>query len=124
MKILIVDDSNFPQKIGSNLINKFLDNPDIYFASDGEKGFKGYKERLPDYTLIDLLMPNLNGKELIKLIKEFDSNAKIFVISADVQKSVKEEMGKLGIISFINKPFNDKNAKFVCSTIRKYENEQ
>ena len=69
-------------------------------------------------------MPHLNGKELIKLIKEYDSESKIFVVSADVQKNVKEEIESYGIMGFINKPFNEEKAKFIYDIIKGDSNEK
>lgn len=118
IKILIVDDSIFSQKITSNLIRQFLSNAQIYFSSDGKEGFETYKEINPDYVFIDLLMPNLNGKDLIKKIRDYDADAKIIVLTADVQKNVREEIEKYNVLSFINKPFNEEKAKTVCDMIR------
>ena len=121
VKILIVDDSNFSQKVAANLIKRFLDNAEISFANDGQEGFEKYKEIKPDYVFLDLLMPKVNGIELIKLIREHDNNAKIIVLSADVQKNVREEVESYKIISFINKPFNEEKAKLICEMIRNDE---
>lgn len=118
-KLLVVDDSVFSQKVTANLLKKYLGDVEIYFANDGEEGLVQYKSIKPDYTFLDLLMPRLNGRELTKLIKEYDSKAKIFVISADVQKSVREEMENSDILAYINKPFNDEKAKLVLDKIRK-----
>lgn len=118
MKILIVDDSNFSQKTTCNLVKKFLEDAEIYTANDGQLGFEAYKKINPDYVFVDLLMPNLNGQGMIKLIKEYESDAKIVVISADVQKSIKEEVEEYGILSFINKPFNEEKAKFIRDLIK------
>lgn len=122
-KILIVDDSNFSQKTLANLLKKYLNDAEFLFADNGEVGFDKYKEQNPDYVFVDLLMPKINGKQLIKLIKEYDSNAKIIVVSADVQKSVRDEIEKFNIISFINKPFNDENALSISNLIRNDKNE-
>lgn len=121
MKILIVDDSIFSQKIISNLMKKFMDNLELFFAGDGMEGLKLYKDVMPDYVFLDLLMPKLNGKELIKLIKEYNSSANIFVISADVQKNIKEEIENYNILSFINKPFNEEKAREICRIIKNRE---
>lgn len=123
LKILIVDDSNFSQKIISNLLKSFLDNAEFFFANDGREGFDKYKEIKPDYVFVDLLMPNINGKELIKLIKEYDASCKIIVISADVQKNVREDVESYNIMYFINKPFNQEKAKFICEKIGNDKNE-
>lgn len=119
VKVLIVDDSIFSQKTTANLIGKFLDDVEIFFAKDGEEGFIKYKNIKSDYTFIDLLMPKINGKELLKLIKEFNNDAKVFVLSADVQKSVRAEMESYNVMAFINKPFNEEKAQLVCELIRK-----
>ena len=123
IKILIVDDSIFSQKVTANLIKKYLANTEIYFANDGQQGFEMYKEVKPDYAFLDLLMPKLNGLELIKLIKEYDSAAKIFVVSADVQKNVRKEIDTYNILSFITKPFNEEKAQLACEMIRNEKNE-
>ena len=123
IKVLIVDDSIFSQKITANLINKHLENIEVFFAGDGQEGFLKYKEINPDYVLLDLLMPKISGKELIEMIKEFDKAAKIFVISADVQKNVREEIEAYNIISFINKPLNDEKVQDICNIIKDDKND-
>lgn len=123
MDILIIDDSTFSQRIIGNLIVKNLDDVNTYFAKDGEEGLEKYKEIKPDYTFVDLLMPKLNGDQLIKLINEYDSNAKLIVVSADVQKSIKEEINSYGVMAFINKPFTEEKAKSICEIIRNGKDE-
>jgi two-component system chemotaxis response regulator CheY len=119
LKILIVDDSIFSQKIIANLIKSILTDVEISFANDGEEGFIKYKNIQPDYIFLDLLMPKLNGKELLILIRELNNDAKIFILSADVQKSVRDEMEKYNLMAFINKPFNEEKAQLVCEMMRK-----
>lgn len=118
VNILIVDDSVFSQKMTANLIRKYIDDSVINYANDGQDGFNKYKEIKPDYVFLDLLMPKMNGIELIKMIKEYDEHAKIIVLTADVQKSVQEEVCSYNVVSFINKPFNDEKASLICEMIR------
>ncbi len=118
MKILIVDDSRFTQLTTAKLLKAYIDDLEIIFANDGEEGFDKYKEFKPDYVFIDLLMPNVNGQELIKLIKGYDKNSNIFVLSADVQKSVKKDISSYDIIEFINKPFTKEKAELVANLIK------
>lgn len=122
MDILIIDDSNFSQKVIGGLVNKYLVDANIYHAKDGEEGLEEYKKIKPDYAFVDLLMPKLNGEKLIKLINEYDSNAKIIVVSADVQKSIKEKIISYGVMAFINKPFTEEKAKSICEIIRNDQN--
>lgn len=118
MKILIVDDSRFTQLTMAKLLKSYIEDLEIFFASDGEDGFNKYKELNPDYVFVDLLMPIVSGQELVKLIKKHDTNSKIFVVSADVQKNVKKEIESYGIIKFINKPFTEEKAELVTKIIK------
>lgn len=118
IKILIVDDSVFSQRMNANIIKKYLDQSDIYFAADGWEGLKKFKEQRPDYVFVDLLMPGLDGQSLIKLILEEDENASIVVVSADVQKQVREEIEQQKIMAFINKPFTEEKAEIICKIMK------
>lgn len=119
LKILIVDDSIFSQKVTANLIGKNFGDAEFYYANDGQDGFNKYKEISPDYVFLDLLMPRVGGKELIERIQAYDEQAKIIVLSADVQKNVREEIDAYNVISFINKPLNDEKVKLICEMIGK-----
>lgn len=122
IKILIVDDSVFSQKITANIIRKHVEQSEIYFSADGWEGLKKYQELKPDYVFVDLLMPGLDGQSLIKLIKESDSTANIIVVTADVQNHVREEIENLHIMSFINKPFTDEKAQIICNIMKEKDN--
>lgn len=123
MKILMVDDSKFSQITTSKIMKEFFKDLEIIVANDGEEGYNKYKDIDPDYVFVDLLMPNVNGKELVKLIKEYDKDARIFIVSADVQESVKKEMELYGVLDFINKPFNKEKAESVLRIIKGDGNE-
>lgn len=118
MKILIVDDSRFSQIITSKLMELEFEDIEIEFANNGQEGFDKYKQINPDYVFVDLLMPVLNGQELVKLLKVYDKDAKIFIVSADVQKTVKKELEEYGILAFINKPFDKDKSKMVSEIIK------
>lgn len=106
LKLLIVDDSKFTQKVEGNLFKEVVPNLEIYFANDGKEGVQKYSEIHPDLTIVDLLMPNMTGMELLKEIKDIDKDAKMVVVSADVQEKVKQEAYDLGALAFVNKPIN------------------
>jgi len=49
-------------------------------------------------------MPGMGGEAFIKKIREVDETVKIIVSTADVQKTVKEEIESLQVTAFLNKP--------------------
>ncbi len=117
-KVLIVDDSVFSQKIAANLIKKYMGDVELSFANDGEEGIELYEKLKPDFVITDLLMPKLSGQELIRLIKAHDKLAEIIVISADVQKNIREEVEAYNILAFLNKPLQDEKAQLICNLMR------
>lgn len=118
ISLLIVDDSVFSQKVVANSIKKIITDIEINFASDGEEGFECYKELKPDFVISDLLMPKVNGEGLIRLIKAYDTEAKLIVLSADVQKNVREDIESYNVLSFVNKPLNEEKTQHICGLLK------
>lgn len=116
-KVLIVDDSKFSQKITASLIGKQLEGVTFEFAGDGEEGLEKFKSLQPDYIVTDLLMPKLRGQDLIERIRQLDFNAKVIVLSADVQSKVREVVRQMHVLAFINKPMNEAKAKEIADII-------
>lgn len=119
MKLVIADDSKFIQNIIKKGLSSNFPDAELRVASDGAEGLELWKAEQPDIMITDLLMPNLNGIELIKEIKKINSEAKMIVVSADIQKAVREEAEALGVIDFINKPLNEEKIKQLVNTIRR-----
>lgn len=124
MKILMVDDSKFSQVSGANLLKKINPDIEISFADNGQEGLEKFKALAPDFVLIDLLMPVVTGRELIQNIREIDQETKLFVLSADVQKSVQEEILSYGVEAFINKPLNEEKARQIFEIVGGGSDEQ
>ncbi|MCF6247691.1 MAG: response regulator [Desulfobacula sp.] len=105
MKILIVDDSFAMLRI----ITKFLNNNAFYNliqASDGVKALTSVQNETIDLIISDLNMPNMNGLELLKIIKEDHRTKHIPFIMLTVE-AIQATMNKaisLNVDSYIVKP--------------------
>ena len=107
--ILLVDDSKAFRLFCKGIITKSVKWVRIKEAEDGIEGLKLYLQFKPDLILLDLNMPKLHGKQVLKAIMKDDSNAKVIVTSAyDVNQaqSVVNELIKLGATNFVPKPMN------------------
>ena len=51
-------------------------------ASDGIEGVLAYKQFSPDVITLDITMPNMDGTEALKQIKDYDEDAKAVMITA------------------------------------------
>ncbi len=117
MRVLIVDDSSFAQHFTKKMLISALPEAELLFASDGKQGYEMFLAHKPDYIITDLLMPNMDGKAMIKLILEKDPDSRIIVLSSDIQKLIKEEIAKMGVLHFINKPLTEENGRFLTAIL-------
>ena len=102
--ILIVDDSEVIRMQLSDIIET-TEHKVIGVASNGEMGFKLYQKLKPDLVTMDITMPVVSGLEGLKLIREYDTNAKVIMITAMGQKQIILETVKNGAKDYIIKPF-------------------
>lgn len=102
-KILIVEDDEFIQRTFERIFvyNNFL----VELASNGEECLKKAKEESPDLILLDLLLPDINGKKVLQNLKAEHSTKKIpVVILTNVdEEGAEEEVKSLGAIDFLKK---------------------
>lgn len=103
-KVLIVDDAAFMRMMVKDILTKNGFEV-VGEASNGIKAVELYKQERPDVVTMDITMPEMDGIEAVKAIKEFDPNAKIIMCSAMGQQSMVMDAIKAGARDFIVKPF-------------------
>ena len=115
-KIIVVDDSDY--LIGE--IKKFLvaDGHEVVaIGKDGNEGVDLYKEHKPDLTLLDITMPNKDGRDCLTGILQYDDNARVIVVSAVRDAAIIMECLKKGARGYVEKPLKFKDAEF-CNEFR------
>lgn len=102
-KILIAEDDNDIVEI----LRLYLENEgfDLVICNDGESAFREFENTEVDMALLDIMMPKMNGYELIKKVRE-KSNIPIIVMSAKNMDSDKILGLTLGADDYLTKPFN------------------
>jgi DNA-binding response OmpR family regulator len=102
-KILIVEDDRFLRE----LIARKLKNEgyEVSEAVDGEEGLKRIKEEKPDLILLDLILPGIDGFEVLVKAKEDPTTAQIpvIILSNLGQREEIEKGLKLGAIDYLIK---------------------
>jgi len=102
-KILIVEDDKF---LGELIARKLTSEGfNIVLAVDGEEGVKKIKEEKPDLVLLDLILPGIDGFEVLAKTKE-DANVAsipVIILSNLGQKEEIEKGLKLGAIDYLIK---------------------
>lgn len=102
-KILIIEDDKFLRElIAKKLVNEGYE---ISEAVDGEEGVKKVKEEKPDLVLLDLILPGIDGFEVLSKIKEDPALAQIpvIILSNLGQREDIERGLKLGAVDYLVK---------------------
>jgi two-component system response regulator VicR len=100
--ILICEDEKFAQESIKNIFVKR--NFTVHTAGDGEESIEKAKETKPDVILLDIRMPKLDGIEVAKEIRKFDSKAKLIFITGFQSQELSKEASKYDISDYIVKP--------------------
>ncbi len=101
---MICDDAAFMRM----MIKDILTKNGYEIAAEAENGaiaVEKYKEEKPDLTLMDITMPEMDGIQALKKIKEADADANVIMCSAMGQQAMVIEAIQSGAKDFIVKPF-------------------
>ena len=109
-RVLIVDDALFMRTMLRNILVESGFEV-VGEAGNGNEAVEKYRLLGPDLTTMDIVMPEKNGIEALKLIMGFDPLARVVMCSALGQESLIIEALEAGARDFIVKPF--KPAKVV-----------
>lgn len=104
MRVLIIDDDESILEY----LAKFFENlkHEAITCSSSKEGLKKVVVEQPDLVLLDIMLPEKNGLELLKEIKEIDKEVAVAMITAykDAERVI--EAFRLGAIDCLLKPFN------------------
>ena len=107
-KILIIDDTIE----NLNLLKNILEDKgyELFLSKDGNKGFEIAQSVKPDLILLDIMMPNIDGYDTCKLLKNNNLTKEIPVVFLSALNSPEDKVKAfdLGGVDYIPKPFNDK----------------
>ena len=109
-KILAIDDNELNLELLNHIIQKYYPKFTFIRASNVFDGISFAKEDEPELILLDVLMPEINGYEVCKILKQDKKTANIPVIMISALGWKSEERIKgldAGADAFISKPFDN-----------------
>lgn len=101
--IHIIDDEPVIHDVLSQLLTS--EGFDVELSSSGEEGLQKHPGRAFDLVLLDLLMPGMDGLEVLRALKKIDPMAVIIIITAYASVESAIEAMKIGAYDYIQKPF-------------------
>lgn len=101
-RILVVDDSGYARRLMRKTLEQ--DGHEVTEADGGLSAIESYFVARPDLVLLDLTMEDMSGLDVLKKLREIDRNARVIVVSADVQSSTAQLAHAAGAYKFLGKP--------------------
>ncbi|MHC4455628.1 MAG: response regulator [Planctomycetota bacterium] len=119
--VLVVDDEEHIRMVVE--YNLRLDGFEVYLAEDGPAGLRLAREIVPDVILLDWMMPEMDGLEVLSELKhdERTEHIPVFMLTAKGMASDIERAFELGADDYITKPFDPRK---LGETIKKKIEEQ
>ncbi|MBO5303536.1 MAG: response regulator [Lachnospiraceae bacterium] len=102
-KILIADDALFMRVTLGDILRG--DGHEVCEAKNGSELLKVYEEEMPDLVMLDITMPEMDGLQALKALKQIHPKVKVVMCSAMGQKAMVMDAISHGAYDFIVKPF-------------------
>lgn len=103
-KILVIDDQvDFLKALEYRLTQKKID---VVAVESGPHALEVLKEEYFDLIILDLVMPDMNGAETFKRIKQIESKPFVIIMTAYSEDELLDTIRKLKPFGIIKKPFN------------------
>ena len=102
MKVLLVDDSGLARRRVRSMLE--TEGYEVIEAEDGMVALERYFIDKPDLVVLDLVMRGMYGLDVLTKLRQLDPDARVVVVSADVQTSSHELVAQGGAAGFLVKP--------------------
>ena len=100
-RILIVDD----ERVFCELLKTLLESHghEIFTAYNGKEAIKQFKQNRPQFTMLDLRMPEMDGIETLRQIRAIDQKAAVMILTAWGTDEMEQQARQLGVNDFLSK---------------------
>lgn len=112
-KALIVDDSKLNLKVAENVLKNFLVTTES--VTSGLECLSCVNSKKYDIIFMDIMMPNMNGVEVLKKLREENINTPVIALTADAIEGQEEKYMSGGFDGYISKPINKEKLNYVLN---------
>lgn len=101
-KILIVDDSGLARRMTRQYLEEL--GHSVEEAIDGPQALERYVLNRHNVVVLDMVMHGMYGLEVLTKLRELNPDLPVIVVTADIQKSTRDQVKEAGAAAIINKP--------------------
>lgn len=110
---LIVDDSKLNLKVAENVLKNFLVTTES--VTSGLECLSCVNSKKYDIIFMDIMMPNMNGVEVLRKLRENGVNTPVIALTADAIEGQEEKYMSEGFDGYISKPINKEKLNYVLN---------
>jgi DNA-binding response OmpR family regulator len=103
-RVLLIEDD--PSIVAGLELNLSLEGYEVLTAGDGESGYRLALDKAPDLIVLDIMLPGMNGLEVLRRLREVDADVPVLILTARGDEADKVLGLTLGADDYISKPFN------------------
>jgi DNA-binding response OmpR family regulator len=105
-RVLVIDDEDDIRELCR--VNLEFEGFQVFDAANGPLGLEAAVRHRPDVIFLDLMMPDMDGWEVLQRLKQDDSTAQIPVVLLTARTGEDDQMRgwQEGILEYVSKPFN------------------
>ena len=104
-RILVVDDDHDVRQMLKRTLE--LEGYDVYTAASGNSALRSLTKRKPDLIMLDIIMPGLDGYQVLDLIRQ-RSDVPVIMVTGIHQEASLEKTLNIGADDYVTKPFYTK----------------
>ena len=101
-KILVIDDDDHNLRLVEAMLAP--EGYEVVLAHSGQEGLKKTRELFPELILLDIMMPELNGFEVLRIIRQ-QSDIPVIMLTAKKEVTSAIDSFHLGADDYVRKPF-------------------
>jgi two-component system, chemotaxis family, chemotaxis protein CheY len=114
-KILVVDDSGLARRLVKQYVEEL--GHTVEEAIDGTQALERYVLNRHDAVILDMVMHGMYGVEVLTKLRELNPDLRVIVLTADIQKSTRDQVKAAGAAAMINKPVKREELVSVLNTV-------
>lgn len=119
-KILVADDEEIFREMLKDVLEHL--GYDVLLAKNGKEGVEVYKTHCDeiDLVILDMNMPVMDGKEMFRELRKYDSNVKVLLSTGFTLDGEVQELMDEGVMGFIQKPFRIEKISQAIDALMKF----
>jgi len=112
--VMIVDDSKVSRMIIKKIVSEIAPDATLIEAANSDEALEKLASNDIDAVVVDFHMPGLNGLELAEKLKELRPTLDVTMLTANIQKEIKERADALGVGYLTKPPKKDELQEFLA----------